>query len=251
MNHPRNHRDSIRPATAPDDSTVSVEGAPRTLETLPPHDGKQRDELLQLIRRLDWRFLLPDPVLRHVAFLGDDDPELTQGLRRTSRALSLLDLHWRFPEGQEPRFDTVVLRSARLQDADRAARLVHPGGCLYWEIEPSRLALGNAGLRERLFPHPADRQAPTSLVRLRSHLGQLGFTHVQFHWHRPSFRGAVEIIPLEDEGILRFVLDGRGARFPGRVKRLGARWLLQLGLLRGLVPSLSVIACKRPCKEDA
>jgi hypothetical protein len=78
---------------------------------------------------------------------------------------------------------------------------------------------------------------------------KLGFTHVRFHWHRPSFREAVEIIPLEHERVLSFVLDGRGVRFQGRMKRLGARWLRRAGLLRGLVPSLSVIACKRSHEE--
>lgn len=252
MNHPEAHGDSTPSGSTANRASVSVEGTAPGAPQLPGSpQGKQRDELLQIFRRLDWRFLLPHPGLRHVAFLGDDDPQLTQGLRRTSRALSLLDLHWRFAEGQEPRFDVVVLRSPRLRDAERVSRLVQPGGCLYWEIEHLGPAITGGQLREHLFSSSREKAAPRNLPRLRRQLSKLGFTNVCFHWHRPSFREAVEIVPLEGDHILDFVLDGRGARFPGRVKRFGARCLRRLGLLRGFVPCLSVTACKRPSQEEA
>ena len=234
---------------SPSKGSLLQGAAPSRPETLPASNGKERDALLQIFRRLDWRFLLPDPELMHVAFLGDDDPQLTMALRRSAQALSLLDLHWKFPQGQEPHFHLVVLRSARLYDADRAYRLVQPGGCLYWEIEYPSSALTRGSLRDQLFPSSGERPVPRSLERLRRHMLQLGFTHVRFHWHRPSFQSAVEIVPLESDGILDFILDGRGARLPGRMKRLAARWLRRFGLLQGLVPCMSVIACKLPCEE--
>lgn len=219
-----------------------------------PHGGPpgraQRDGVLQLCRRLDWRFLLPDPVLHHVALLGDDDPQLVQALRRTSRSLSLLDLGWRFTSGQEPRFDVVVLRSARLADAKRAAALVDTGGCLYWEIERNRRPHPWCAWSEWL-PFGSARRAPCIPKRLRAHLRAQGFTDVRIYWHRPDFQSAVEIVPLENPEILHYVLDGPAGRWQGKLKRGLGRLLRRLGILQAFVPTVSVIACRKHCEDAA
>jgi len=210
-----------------------------------------RDGLLQLCRRLDWRFLLPDPVLHHVALLGDDDPQLVQGLRWTSRSLSLLDLGWTFTNGHEPRFDVVVLRSPRLEDAKRAAVLVDTGGCLYWEIERNRRPHPLCAWAEHLPFGGVARRAPCRPARLRAQLRAEGFTDVRVYWHRPDFQNAVEIVPLENQAILDYVLDGPAGRLRGKAKRWLGRVLRRAGLLQGLVPTVSVVACRRACEEAA
>ncbi|HZL85584.1 MAG TPA: hypothetical protein VFD07_09435 [Candidatus Krumholzibacteria bacterium] len=216
-----------------------------------PESKLRRDDTLQLSRRLDWRFLLADPTLRHVALLGDDDPQLVQGLRWTSSSLSLLDLGWSFAAGQEPRFDLVVLRSPRLADAQRAAALVDHDGCLYWEIERNQMARPWCAWIERLPFRFGERRAPCRPERLRAHLQGLGFSDIRVYWHRPDFHRALEIVPIENQHLLDYVLDGPSGHFVGKVKRIFGRLLLRIGLLQALVPCLSVVACKQTCEEIA
>ena len=227
------------------DSVIPRLAPPRTI--LAP----ARDGVLQLSRRLDWRFLLPDPVLHHVALLGDDDPQLVQGLRWTSRSLSLLDLGWRFLDGQEPRFDLVVLRSPRLEDAKRAAVLVDTGGCLYWEIERNRRPHPWCAWSDHLPFRVMARRAPCRPARLRARLQEQGFADVRVYWHRPDFQNAVEIVPLENQTILDYVLDASAGQTRGKMKRWLGRMLRRAGLLQGMVPTVSVIACRKHCEEAA
>ena len=199
-----------------------------------------RDTRLHRARRLDWRFLLADPALGHVAVLGDDDPELVRALRAASGSLSLLDLGWEFPPGQEPRFDLVVLRSCRVAHAARAAALVRPGGSLYWEID-RRLNLR----QPRAWLHCVRRGgARLGLGAIRAVLERHGLRDIGFHWHRPDFTSAVEIIPLGDGAILDYVFGGRGHRVRGRALRLLGRLLHHAGVLERVVPFVSVAAAK-------
>jgi len=243
----------VNPSTPGDFSTWGADAVPATGATrvlCRSGNGARPDAPAEASQRLDWRFLLPDPILRHVALLGDDDQQLVQALRRNSSSLSLLDLGWRFAAGREPRFDLVVLRSSRLADAEGAAVLVADGGCLYWEIERSRPANPWMGWSERWFFRGGERRVPRSPARLRRHLQAYGFTEVRAHWHRPGFQGAVEIVPLENRMILDYVFDGPMAG-RGPVKGALRRLLRRAGLLPGSVPCWSVIACKRACEERA
>ena len=202
-----------------------------------------RDIRLHRVRRLDWRFLLRDPELGHVALLGDDDPELVEALRATSPALSLLDLNWQFPPGQEPHFDLVVLRSCDPADAARAAALLGPRGSLYWEIEHCR---------DRRSPRTWFVNGPLGTSTIRAQLEALGFGGILFHWHRPAFATAVEIIPLGDDASLGYVLGGRSRRLGGRTKRAVGRLLRRAGLLERLIPCMSVVATRTLAEtEDA
>lgn len=247
MNRSRVPGDAERPSSTPGGTTsADALGAPA-----PRPARSRRDGLLQLTRRLDWRFLLPDPVLHHVALLGDDDPQLVQALRWTSRSLSLLDLGWQFTSGQEPRFDVVVLRSPRLEDAKRAAVLVDTGGCLYWEIERNLKPHPWCAWSERLPFGGAARRAPCRPERLRTLLRAQGFRDVRVYWHRPDFQNAVEIVPLENQVLLDYVLEGPANQLRGRLKRWFGRVLRRAGLLQRLVPTVSVIACRHACEEAA
>ena len=216
-------------------------GTPNRMRTARRGGDSGRDARLHRVRRLDWRFLLPDPVFGHVAMLGDDDPELVQALRATSPALALLDLNWQFPTGQEPRFDLVVLRSCDPADAVRAGALLGPGGSLYWEIERCR---------DRRSPRTWFGNGPLRIAAIRARLEALGFGGIGFHWHRPDFATAVEIIPLGDDGSLGYVLGGRSRRLGGRTKRALGRLLRRAGMLERLIPCMSVVATRSPAGTE-
>lgn len=217
-------------------------------------DSASRDELLNAIRRIDWRFLMEDPLLGHVALLGDDDPGLVRALRWFSTSLSLLDLNWSFPAEQAPRFDEVVLRSRRARHVPKAAALVQAGGTLYWEIERGGVlnrgrwllidvlgaglhAVRNAGRRR---PYE-----PLSLRPLRRRLERAGFENVRWHWHRPDFKNALDIVPLQSGSVLDHVLGKHNGRRQGRIKRRLGSVLNTMGLLHVLVPCLSVLATRK------
>ena len=51
----------------------------------------QSDALLQASRRVDWRFLLPDPNLERVAYLGPANRSLWESLRLFSAALAVIE----------------------------------------------------------------------------------------------------------------------------------------------------------------
>lgn len=217
-----------------------------------------RDERLDAIRRVDWRFLMEDPTLGQVALLGDDDPGLVRALRWFSASLSLIDLNWNFPPGQAPRFDQVVLRSRRAKHVPKAAALVQAGGTLYWEIERGGVldragwlvldALG-AGLHALRHVGARRHYEPLSLRPLRRRLEAAGFEDVRWHWHRPDFREALDIVPLQSGRALDHLFGKHHGRRQGRVKRRLGGVLRSLGLLHLLVPCVSVLATKKAAGE--
>src|SRR5262245_31091445 len=84
------------------------------------------DALLQASRRVDWRFLLPDPNLRQVAYLGPAHGALLESLRLFSASLAL-------SEAASAQYDVVVAHNPPLDTLRRAAGLIRPGGFLYVE----------------------------------------------------------------------------------------------------------------------
>src|SRR5262245_35723918 len=84
------------------------------------------DALLQASRRVDWRFLLPDPNLGRVAYLGPARGALLESLRLFSVSLAL-------GEAAGAQYDVVVAHNPSLDGLRHAAELVRPGGFLYLE----------------------------------------------------------------------------------------------------------------------
>ena len=262
MSHPA--RDQYE---ADDSRAAAANGWPATTtDRLPRHcladvatrvgGAVMRDELLCAVRRIDWRFLMRNPTLGHVALLGDDDPELVRALRWFSASLSLLDLNWNFPSGQAPRFDQVVLRSRRASNVSAAAALVEPGGVLYWEIERGGPVhdwralimdlMGGTLHHVRLRRRGPSTYVPSSLTAIRRRFERAGFEDVRWHWHRPGFRDALDIVPLQNDAVLDHIFGKHHGGAQGRIKRNLGSVLRKLGLLHVLVPCLSVMATKRP-----
>jgi len=187
------------------------------------------DALLQASRRVDWRFLLPDPNLGQVAYIGPRRGPLLESLRLFSLSLAVIETA---PPYDKPPlgYDVVVAHGPTRLALQQAAAWVKPGGFLYVEAYgsfwPSRwLSI----LKEPWFSTPP---VWTALVR------RLGFSVVQAHWHWPNFESCAKLIPLDDEGALLYALTlGRS----GLTAQVG-QWLLRGGLLARLAPCFSLVA---------
>lgn len=182
---------------------------------------------MQASRRLDWRFLLPDPELGHVACLGVVSAELQDSLRLFSDSLTMLAL-----EGDQSaeagKFDVVVIRHLSADKLRLAAGLLKRGGYLY--AENDGLLSGGKHWRFAL---------PTTCVTA---VGQAGFTEVQAQWHWPNFAACTRIIPLDDRGALRFSFVRGGRSTKARLQSRFGRLLLWSGLLKQVVPRFSIVA---------
>jgi hypothetical protein len=169
-----------------------------------PHPTDRHD-LLLASRRVDWRFLLPDPALRRVAIVGEAGPDLRRALELFSEEAGSR------PEAPE----LVVAAAAGPRELRAAAELVPPGGRLYAELRGPLARPGRA------------------LTLLR----ELGLGEAIAHWHLPSFDRAQEIVPLAHDEVVGHALERHSPRF-----RIPGRALLRAGLLRRLAPCVSVLA---------
>jgi len=196
-------------------------------EAVSPDRGVNRDRLLRCSRRADWRFLLSGPRLRRVAFVGRPAPFLLEALREFADSVDVLDAAATAAIGDGRDFDLLVVRSASPDEVLAASRRLAIGGDLYWEIER---AWGKAS---------ASR---ARLAGIRSMLGEAGFADVRAHWHRPDFEACLEIIPLEEDGVLDWVFRSRPRGWRGAVRLAVGSGLRRTGLLDRLVPCWSILA---------
>ncbi|MDQ5851410.1 MAG: hypothetical protein M3380_04920, partial [Chloroflexota bacterium] len=222
-----------------------------TLASVPladaPNDQFHSDALLQASRRVDWRFLLPDPNLGHVAYLGSARNVLAHTLRLFSASLTVVDGLGAGDERGEC-YDVVVVCSPSPGALEQAAQLVRPGGFLYVEVYgifgPGRLrkVLRGEGA-SRIFARrgvnrPRIRQAANCVAAVE----RLGFIDIQAYWHWPNFESCTMIVPLGDRAAL---LHAVGRHVNGRGVQLKATlgsWLLRSGWLAHVVPCFSVVA---------
>ena len=164
------------------------------------------DALLQSSRRVDWRFLLPEPDLGRVASIGPSDPELVESLGLLSEELVSLDPE-ASPQEEEP-FDRVVLRNPELEEIELARALLDPGGWVYIEVE-TPLARARA---------LGSRSARGYARALR----KLGFVDVGTYLHWPDFSSCRAIVALDDAVAVRQALTrGRRDARARLVTRLG------------------------------
>lgn len=214
----------IAPAEAPHgapaagrDGTAGPAGAPPVAD-----DGlRDRASALRTIRRLDWRFLLPDPRLERAALFGATQDSLAEALLRHVAELDLVGQG----TGTGGEYPLVVVSGGRLRMVRAAASLLAPGGHLYWELPRRRAA------------RPA---APVGALRSE------GFDEIRAYWAMPHVERCTRYVPLTSPTEASRVLtrSGRatGVRGPavGAVVRLAGR----LGLLPWLLPSVCLIARK-------
>ncbi len=172
-----------------------------------------RAEALHAIRRLDWRFLLPDPTLGSVIYVGVGTGDLLTALRASGLDVTALTGEASGTAGAS--FDTAVMVNPSLREVALAATLLRPGGWLYAEVNGARAAR-----------------------RLARQLSGAGFGSVQLHWHWPDFARCTRILPLDDAGALVYgLLKGQGG---ARGRALAP--LARGGALLWLARAISVVA---------
>lgn len=192
------------------------------------------DSTLQLARRLDWRFLLPEPRLHCVALFDSSQSSLARALQCFSEELTLFE---NSDEKKAASFDLVVLARPTLLTLEPALRLLAPGGHLHAEVQHPW-----SWRHERTLPLSAISM-PT-LADWQSELARLGCTNIAAHWHRPTFEHALQIIPMHDAAATDFVFNRRAESLMSRFKFAAGRSLMQRAWLARLLQCVSMVACK-------
>jgi hypothetical protein len=186
-----------------------------------------RDRALALSRRLDWRFLFPDPALGRVAYLGDGSGQLRQSLELfagTVDVLAAADLDARGLAGQ---FDVVVLQEPASIEARHRGLLKRQGG-LYAEFS-------------RASMHPLRKRAISAVAYARA-AAAAGFAEVRLNWHWPTFESCTRIVPLDDATPLGFLLSGGDRSLLANFAWTGAALLIRGGALSRSASCFSLIA---------
>ncbi len=176
------------------------------------------DQKLQLVRRLDWRFLLPEPNLKRVGYVGESDPALVTALKYFADDVEMLNS----AAPERPPFDLIVARAQRAAEIEFVFDWLKAGGCLYWEILPKNFL------------------SPPRIEKIAGELSRIGFVEIHAQWHRPSFERALHIIPLAQTAFHYFFAPERGDRH----KSAAGRFLQKTGLLKYAMTCVSVVAMK-------
>lgn len=203
-------------------------GTPPTLETL------------EMIRRLDWRFLLPDPELGRTGYVGPADGELAKALRTFSDPFVPLDSDPSSDPstGEAADCDLAVVASRRMQDLQRAIQRLRPGGYLYWEVDrqpfPFRKAVGRAS--------STGQRAGRFLQDPQRTLERLGIEEIRVGCPFPRIQRPKTILSPAPAAVRHAAGMRNGGTFGlGSVLVLASR----LGLLPRLLPTLAVVG-RRP-----
>jgi hypothetical protein len=210
--------------------------------TSAPKIARRSDHELQLARRIDWRFLLPEPYLRRVAYVGPERGALPAALEHFSdsfRIVSAVD--------EEAAFDLVVLRLSEAPELLKVHALLVSGGFLYWEMKPLKWSdslrhLDNG--RDQANASNEWRRTLNLFQHYFAALEQFGFGDIQMHWQRPNFEACLEIIPMNEAAALDYAFSRPRTDFASRLKFAAGRVMMQSGLLAHLTPCFSLIARK-------
>lgn len=213
---------------------------------------KAREQIVQISRRIDWRFLMPQPELREVVLIGSAEEEMIEALRHFSDSLKIFSPV--APGGSSvesrERFDVAVVNSADPLTVQWAYEMLKPGAYLYWEVrrgkspesprgknvQPQNGSMG-AAVRDS-FPRFAH------IHSYKKYLQESGFREIEINWHYPGFKNCKKIIPLEDSYALQYVFSRQQSSFSGRLKLWGGQLLNKSRLLPFIVPCFSLVAQK-------
>ncbi len=190
------------------------------------------DEFLQASRRVDWRFLLPNSALRHVAYFGPQCGSLHDSLRLFSESLSVIT-GGRDDIVHGP--DVVVLCNPTWNVLQLSVTFMNPGGVIYVETTNRQ----HVSL-PRVTRHPG----PRGFAEYVDCMEQLGLTAIQAFWNWPDFESCLEIVPLCDHKAINYALSRRGRGVGATLKTAAVRCLLGFGVLPHFVPCLSFVAAK-------
>lgn len=196
--------------------------------TIEKEPSPTAETYLQASRRVDWRFLLPDPKLERVAYAGAKEGELVNSLRLFSNSLTLLAPP---AVGQEAYYDVVVAHDPEPSHLPALAKAVRHGGYLYLELYGTTWWLRKGKYKGLL--HPAKYAAL---------LQETGLSQIQAYWHWPDFNACIRIISLEHASSLQFALSLRQDSVIGRVRAMILQRIIESGMLARLAPCFSLVA---------
>lgn len=224
--------DDIEETTA--DTVLEALDALAALELTP-------DMLLQASRRVDWRFLLPNPTLGRVAYVGPVDSEHAASLRLFCQTFIAIQPDWSPEAYQQAKesFDVVVVERPSSKTLPTLATLVRPGGYIYLELYGSSWSAKKQVKQRKLRVKGLNKLRPN---RFDKPLELAGFVNTTTHWHWPDFEGCTKIIPLGSQTAVHFALANEKKGVKARLQALFSEQLNQAGLLPQLVPCYSVLA---------
>ncbi|HMQ34539.1 MAG TPA: hypothetical protein PKD53_27635 [Chloroflexaceae bacterium] len=185
------------------------------------------DALLQASRRLDWRFLLPDPSPGQILYIGPPRGSLLEALRLLDAPLTAVAGPGAVPAGAA--FELAVAPAPTSEALQAAAGALKPGGHLYAEVH------GPLAWKTRRKGAVGSARGAADALR------RLGFSSVGLHWHWPSFESCTRILPLARWEALGYVAGASGER-PAALRLAAARALLGSGLAAALAPHVSIVA---------
>jgi len=187
--------------------------------------SRTRDRNLQIARCLDWRYLLPDPRLRKVTFIGRPGGMLIEALQVFSdKVIMIASCDQRMPTAPE-NSDVAVVRSCEVGALPLASSVLRTGGYLYWELGATRWRF--------------------SLRRCLTALRKQGFDEIGVYGCRPNFEECQEMIPLREPSALAFALSQRFAEGTRRwVLQAAGRLLASTDIPARLMPCRSIVARK-------
>lgn len=183
--------------------------------------------LLEASRRVDWRFLLPDPTLGAVVLLGKASESLRESLSLFSETLTQVEVPLK-REGFPFQYDVVVICGSLGQQFMSALELVKPGGFVYIEFTS--------------YPGGSGSHAVHPLAHNTNILKKQGFMHIQCHWHSPNFEGCKRMIPLDNLIVLSHILIKSNGGITQRLTKTGVFLIDKSGVLRWSGRTLSLIA---------
>ncbi|MCW3049053.1 MAG: hypothetical protein JWO74_3337 [Solirubrobacterales bacterium] len=189
-----------------------IEAAPSSIA--PPGSPSRPDLAPAAVRRADWRFLLPDPALGRVAYVGPHQPALV-------RALSALSDHLELRPPPGTLHDVVVVTRPTGSRQLAAGKLVAPGGWVYLET---------TGLR-----------AGGAIAQLRGS----GLVELAAWWLWPEASACLQMIPLANPAALGAALGRRQPGSPPGPRAWAAQALARCGALRPLLASVALVG-RRP-----
>lgn len=183
--------------------------------------------LLEVSRRVDWRFLLPDPNLGSVVVAGKASPSLREALTHFCQHVTFLQPPFSASDNRV-QADVVVICGSLDGALATALDLVKPSGFVYIELT---VRLRVKSLRGY---HPLSASAKVLEAR--------GFEDIQAFWHSPNFEGCKRIIPLDNPAALVYALKKTDNPVLRRLTREVIFFTHKSGLLRWGTRSVSLIA---------
>lgn len=177
------------------------------------------EEASRLTRRLDWRFLLPEPHLRRVIHAGERSGSLPPALETFSESVAFAG----DPDYAHAEADLVVAHAASRQELEAVLPRLVSGGWFYWELRPGQT------------PNAADIDW----------LARWGISQVRTFWHSPGFEDSRWIVPLDHPGALAMLMRRRLARVAPKVLLKTAEFLGRSRLVRRRM-AISLIGRRGP-----